>query len=241
MNGGRATIAGGLLLVLAAAVLWTGCAAPQPRRPPWQYLNERGDERRSLKYYHVAIVYYSQALKLVLARGDTAELFQRYYNRGSTWIAMRQYDRAIDDLSAMVARAPRRWDVWCELADARYRDGDFLGAAGDYQKCLKARATNAWRWNGRIKKLIGLCRALAGDLQGLVRDSRRYALGSELLAVYHLLRGDRQRGDQALCRAVVTGSPAEIHTFFQQHRVLRLKLGERTYREVLGRISGGCK
>jgi len=81
--------------------------------------------------YHEAIDVYSKSIEIY---PDHAML---YRHRGHRYISIREFDKAVDDLTRASELNDHDFDIWYHLGLAHYLKGEFSLAFGAYQNCLK--------------------------------------------------------------------------------------------------------
>jgi len=80
--------------------------------------------------YHEAIEIYSQGLE------QFPENEMLYRHRGHRYISIRDFDRAVDDLTIASLLNGSDFDIWYHLGLAQYLKGDFAAAEQSYLQCL---------------------------------------------------------------------------------------------------------
>jgi tetratricopeptide (TPR) repeat protein len=89
-----------------------------------------GRATANLWRYHEAIEVFSRGLELF------PENAMLYRHRGHRFISIRDFDRAIDDLTVASLLEDSDFDIWYHLALARYLKGNFEAAEQAWLKCL---------------------------------------------------------------------------------------------------------
>jgi len=92
-----------------------------------------------LQRYREAIAAFTKGLA---AHPDNAML---YRHRGHRYITVREFGRAVDDLTRAAALNDHDYDIWYHLGLARYLRGEFDRAAPAYRSCLAAAQSPASR------------------------------------------------------------------------------------------------
>ncbi len=85
-----------------------------------------------LQRYREAIEAFTKG---IAAHPDFAML---YRHRGHRYITVREFGRAVDDLTKAAALNDHDYDIWYHLGLARYLRGEFDRAAPSYRNCLAA-------------------------------------------------------------------------------------------------------
>jgi tetratricopeptide (TPR) repeat protein len=171
------------------------------------YLN-RGVERYKAGDFEAAIVDFSEAIeinsgfvkrptrklsdsnfnnnqKADIAHDDriiVADSFNAvaYYNRGMSWYAKGDDDRAIDDFNTVIGINPRYLDAYLIRGRVWHSKGDLARAIADYDRAIVLDPHSAFAYNNR-----GIARKDVPDLPGAISDfDRAITLDPQLVAAY---------------------------------------------------------
>jgi tetratricopeptide (TPR) repeat protein len=135
--------------------------ALDPERP-WFYA-QQGENYRDIEKYSYAIKLYNQALAL-----EPELFFWAYGSRGYTYFRLRDYDRAIEDFTQAIERAPDY--IWGYGQRGRvYRHLNILDKAlADLNRALELDPYDAWAYSHR-----GLAYSYLHEYQLALADSNR--------------------------------------------------------------------
>lgn len=91
-----------------------------------------GDALQNAQRYEEALADYNRAIEL--ANQDTELLYLYYFNRGNTWLKLREYKSAQIDYDKAIALNPYHHASFVNRATARYNRRDAKGACEDWLK-----------------------------------------------------------------------------------------------------------
>lgn len=94
-----------------------------------------GDVLQNAKQYEEAIADYNHAIEL--ADKDTELLYLYYFNRGNTWLKLREYKSARTDYDQALMLNEYHQASYANRATARYNLRDVGGACEDWQQAHK--------------------------------------------------------------------------------------------------------
>lgn len=180
--------------------------------------------------YHEAIEIYSEGLE------QFPENAMLYRHRGHRYISIRDFDRAVDDLTIASLLDDSNFDIWYHLGLAQYLKGDFAAAEQSYLNCLMAAEDDDSRiaisnWLYIIMRRQGKAREAASLAAGITEEMEVVENGSyhSLLLFYKGVRTEDEltaaSAGSELERATVgyglgcwhlyNGNPAKAEEYFR--------------------------
>ena len=148
----------------------------------------------------------------VLGRGDQESAEDRaiaLYDRGSAYLAMEQYDRAIADLSEAVRLDPTHAEAFNNRGIAHIRKGEYDQAIADLNEAIRLKPGYAKAFLNRGGAHFGKDehdRAIA-DLSEAIRLDPGYAKAYQSRSEVHFAEGDHDRGQADHVRAIELEHP----------------------------------
>jgi tetratricopeptide (TPR) repeat protein len=157
-----------------------------------------GRSLAALWRYHEAIEVFSKGIEI---HPDVALL---YRHRGHRYISIREFDKAVTDLTKAARLDERSFDIWYHLGLAHYLKGEFDKARPAYESCLKTAEDEDSKvavsnWLYVTLRRLGLREDAAKVLEGItegmkVEENTSYYI---LLLFYKGLKSEEETVAQA--------------------------------------------
>lgn len=108
-----------------------------------------GDALQNNKQYPEAIADYTQAI--TLTKNKPTDLLHLYYfNRGNSWLKLRNYQKAKDDYDHALTLQPYHQASYANRGMANYNLKNSKGACADWQKAYELGYTNAAQYQKKF-------------------------------------------------------------------------------------------
>ncbi|MEM1096522.1 MAG: tetratricopeptide repeat protein [Bacteroidota bacterium] len=125
--------------VLAALIVWAGCAAPSALPPEVETFLQSADSALSVQDAQAALAWTERAEDVAPGHPAIAA------KRGTIAYVLGQYDEARTQLEQAVAQDPTAAEWWMVLGDVAFQQERFEDALGFYTRSVEAAATpEAW-------------------------------------------------------------------------------------------------